>query len=214
MEQSSHDLETINPEDLIDAESLSNLEYAISSCEQRGSSQHDSLNAPEREWPENLALAVGNTVLSCIDRHFSGRFRHFVDDFEGPLPRIEPRRPATGQQATRTIIYNTKSTTRNWYAHLLRRRVELRGAELGARSPSSGALRGPVRERRGPARGDASKRPRAELRRGGETRSSRAPDRRRAARCRVGDIRRRHLSDDRAIAEVERGRSETHVCLA
>ena len=111
-------------------------------------------------------------------------------------------------------IYNTKSTTRNWYAHLLRRRVELRGAELGARSPSSSALRGPVRERRGPTRGEATEPPRAELRRGGETRSSRAPDRRRAARCRVGDIRRRHLSDDRAIAEVERGRSETHVCLA
>ena len=71
------------------------------------------------------------------------------------------------------LVYNTKSTTRNWYAHLLRRRVELRGAELGAPSPSSGALRGPVRERRRPARGNATERPeRARRRRDRRRRTS------------------------------------------
>ena len=102
-------------------------------------------------------------------------------------------------------IYNTKSTTRNWYAHLLRRRVELRGAELGARSPSSGRVpRAPARcvgrfasvgapreatRRSGPSERDV------DATGDGERRSSRALSAK--GRTRDGGIRPRHLGDER-----------------
>ena len=102
-------------------------------------------------------------------------------------------RPSRSLKPSANRIYNTKSTTRNWYAHLLRRRVELRGAELGARSPSSGALRGPVRERRRPARGNATER----------------PERARPAPANVAARARSQRRRDAASAAFDRGTSAT-----